>query len=259
MIRSLSSRPSLALLLATLLAAAPCAGQDKAPAPIRHDATTLILPARRIELKELIDATAAFLQVNILTNEAELQAPNKPVELQTPMSLGKQEAEEAVCDLLCTRGFVLAPRDLAKGLYEVIYLTGPRGRDLAQLTQTRTPEEILQRPHLKQPVSTVLPLQHTNANVATNALRPFFQMGAGGAWLSIGTAGNNNAILLTGLQSEVAKAIELVRKADEAPAQKPEAAAAGGDDVQKRLAAIEQALTAMQKQLAELLQRLPAK
>jgi len=255
-----SPLPPLATLFATILTAVPSPAQDAAPTPIRHDATTLVLPARRIELKELIDAAAAFLQINIVCNERELQgAISGPVELQTAMSLGKLEAEEAICDLLVARGLVLAPRDPAKGLYDVICLNGPRARDLAQLTQTRTPEEILQRPRLKQPVSTVLPLQSINANIATNALRPFFATGAGGAWLTIGTVGSNNAILLTGMQSEVAKAIALVREAEKAPAPKPDAAVPADTDVQKRLAAIEQTLAAMQKQLAELLQRLPAK
>jgi len=271
---------TIAMLLGMMLAAALARGQQQAPgrravaaepgtaaapaeAPIRYDATTMVLPARRLALKELIDATAGFLHLNILSAENELQLGDGGVALQSSMSLTQQAAEEVVCDLLYSRGFILAPRDAPHGIYEVIYRTGPRMREVQQLAQHRTPEEILQRPQLKQPVSTILQLQAINAVIATNALRPFFAAAGAVCDLTFGATGGEQTLVISGTQSEVARAIRIVQQADAAAAAaaapKPGLAPAEAEVLGKRIAALEQEIARLGKVLGELQQRLPAK
>jgi hypothetical protein len=254
---------------------------DRAPAtsaPIRTDATTMLLPAGHIGLRELIDATATFLQWNILFAPSELQqsASGSMIELQTPMPVDAKSCEEVVSELLYNKGFVLLARNRERHMFEVVFIPGQRGREVMSGAETRTPDEVLARPTLKQPVSVVVPLQNTNATIATNALRPFFAQagGAGGAGgLTLGTTGTNNALLITGIQSQVADAIRLLRKVDGDTAGAAGAAAgpagpgpaAGGPGgagpapaLGDRISALEKAvqeltatIQALQKQLAE--------
>jgi hypothetical protein len=239
--------------------------------PIRTDATTMLLPAGRIGLRELIDATATFRQWNILFAAVELDqsAAGNAIELQTPMSVDAKSCEEVVSELLYNKGFVLLPRDRARHMYEVVFILGQRGREVFSSAETRTPDEVLARPTLKQPVSVVVPLQNTNAAVATNALRPFFaQAGGAGAGLTIGTTGANNALLFTGIQSQVADAIRIVRRVDgdaagaaAGAAGAPAGPGPGGGaapTLADRISALEKAvqeltatIQALQKQLAE--------
>jgi hypothetical protein len=108
-----------------------------APAPaiyaqIRTDASTMLLPAGRFELRELIDATAKFMQWNILYASAELrQSPSgDAIELQTPMPVDSKSCEEVVSELLYNKGFVLLPRDRERKMFEVVFIAGQRGREV---------------------------------------------------------------------------------------------------------------------------------
>src|SRR5262249_52766593 len=150
-------------------------------APIRTDATTMLLPAGRIGLRELIDATATFLQWNILFTPSELQqsASGNMIELQTPMPVDAKSCEEVVSELLFNKGYVLLPRNRERHMFEVVFMAGQRAREVVSGAETRTLDEVMARPTLKQMVSVIVPLQNINATIAVNALRPFFAQTGG--------------------------------------------------------------------------------
>jgi hypothetical protein len=223
-----------------------------APPAIRMDATTIILPPGTFSIRELVDAAAKFLCRNILIDERELAGSVNLVTLQNTMRLERAAFEEVFCDLLHSNRIVLMVRDEPKGLYEVVSLNGPRAREAFQTAPHRSADEILRRPDLKQPVSTMLHLQRVNSIVASNTLRPLYS-GSGKGSLMAGFAGGNDGIILVGLQAEVARAIGMLRQADGPP---PEAMSAGAED---RFTRLEQRIAALQRELAELKQRLPAK
>jgi len=238
--------------LAVLALALPTAAQGDTT--IRHDATTLILPDGKHQLADVVRETAEFLGRNILMDDGD-RLGSAAIELQTAVDVDHDGAEEVVSDLLFANGFVLCPLDPDKGLWRVINLAGPRGREVANHAVRRTPEEIMARPTLKQPVTTVVTLQRVNANIAVNALRPFFaQQGPGpGAGVMFGTAGNNDTLLLTGIQSEVARAIEVLRQADMGAQGQPPA-----PDLKDRIARIEEQLARIEQRLQKLEKRLAA-
>ena len=103
------------------------------------------------------------------------------------------------------------------------------------------------RPSLRVPVATVIQLQHVNAMVANNALRPFFSnLGSNNIGsLSIGNIGNSTSLLITGMQDQVASAIGLIRQCD-VPQGEPK------PDLDTRLAELERRIAALEKAIAEL-------
>lgn len=242
-------------------AASPPAAAQKAAA-IRFDATTMVIPAGRHEIRALIDASAHFLKRNILCDDGQLQIGNvQPVELQQPMTLDANGCDEAVGQLLYSHGYVVVQRDAPKGIYEVIACAGPRAMEALAAAVHRSPEEILARPTLCQPVTTVVKLQSVNATIAVNSLRPFFaQAGNQALGLTIGTAGNNDALLLSGLQNKVADAILLLRKADGQDGQDAQGgqqpAPDDAHDLHTRIAALAKSVQALAERLTALEQRL---
>lgn len=234
---------------------------------IRIDKNGIGLPAGKIRLRDLIEETAKFMKWNVMISptELEMSPDGSEVALQTPISLDATNAEDLLSELVYAKGLVLLLRDSNKGMYEVVSLHGPRAREVATSAPHRTPEEILARPNLKMSVTTVLPLKLTNAPTACNTLRPFFAT-PGGAGLTVGTSATGNALLLAGIQSQVADAIRMVQKIDaEAPRSAAAAAAAGlpapaaaAPALTERITALEKAVqvlteqvTALQKQLAD--------
>ncbi len=258
-LRHLSPLTVLASSLALLAATLP--GQAGTEAPkIQHDATSLTLPAGDLPLKDVVDATAAFLKVNILYDRAEVQAQGGTIALQTPMTITRDKAEAAVSDLVYANGFVLAPRDLEKGLFNLVFLRGPKAREAMQLAPQRTVEQVLSQPTLKQPVATTFTLQNTNATIATNAMRPFFASTGGSAPTGI-TFGctDNRTMLISGIQCEVVKAIEMLRKVDVKSEDSMDDAwrqsRESNKELLQRIAGLEQTVQQLQKELAELKQR----
>ena len=112
----------------------------------------------------------------------------------------------------------------------------------------RTAEQVLARPTLRIPVTAVIELKHVNAVIATNALRPFFASTGGQSpvtSLTIGNVGSGSSLLVSGLQDQVAMAIQLIGKCDVPPppeAQKAEMDRA--DALERRIAALEKKLKA---------------
>ncbi|MFO1078382.1 MAG: hypothetical protein U1E73_11730 [Planctomycetota bacterium] len=252
--------------LAAVLALAVAAPAQEKPRP------PFVFEAGEVDLRDLVDRCAAYLQRNILVNDRELaavspqprnrvrgqQAPPPPaeaagaggptVELQQPIATDRDGCEDVLTSLLWTLGLALVPLDEKKGVYEVLSLSGARMREVQMRAVLRTPEQVLARPALRLFVTCVYPLQHTNAMIANNALRPFFSSnGQQGPMLTIGNMGNSAAVLLTGPQDQVAMALQLLQAADlptkeevpESLVQRLEALARQHSELQQRIVELE--------------------
>ena len=104
-----------------------------------------------------------------------------------------------------------------------------------------TPEEVLRRPNLKMVVVTSVTLEHTQVQVATNSLRPFFaSSGQAGGAMTIGNVGSNQAMLLMGFADQVAAAIRLVRLADVSPGSVYRGLEERMREFERRIAALEE-------------------
>ena len=207
-----------ATLLLSLLACSPSCvaqqGQKEAPKP------PFVLEAGEVQLPTLVDRCASYLGRNILMNAAEMQGGGPGplvVRLQQKVETDQAGCEEVMTSLLYRSGFAVIQLDDG-GMFEVVSMHGPRGREVTTRTQHRSVEQVLARPNLKVPVTVTVALKHINATIATNALRPFFASTAGpGPSLTIGNVGNNSAMLISGFQDQVAQAIRLVRECDTPP------------------------------------------
>ncbi|MBL8752385.1 MAG: hypothetical protein JNK15_03710 [Planctomycetes bacterium] len=249
--------PALAFVLAVL--SAPTLAQSDARAADRAAATKapFVFETGVVDLRTLLERCGTYLQRNILADDVELGVgPGKPkgkpaaeasggpfVELQLPVVTDAAGCEELLTGLLWTRGLVLVPLDEAKGVYEVLSMNGARAREINLRAPQRTVQQVLARPTLRQFVTVVVELRHTNATIANNALRPFFAMGGSnnGMPLNVGNVGNSTSLLLSGPQDVVAIALQLVQAADvpQPPESRP--------DLQQRL----EALARQNEQLAQ--------
>jgi len=237
-------KTATAFVLFTLLT--PLAAQQESAEP-----PPFVLEAGEIKLTDLIDRCAHYLQWNILGSGPELAAcPLQEIRTQIPMSVDRDGCVELLSTMLTRGGFVLTELDAQKKVYEIINLTGPRAREIQNRAVRRDPVRILAQPTLRMPVTTVVELKHVNAVIATNALRPFFASVGGGpqSSLTIGNVGSPSSLLISGLQDQVAMAIEMVQKCDVPPP--PEVEPKDADRIaglEQRLAALEQAVKALEK------------
>ncbi|HEX5051197.1 MAG TPA: hypothetical protein VFZ65_05460 [Planctomycetota bacterium] len=238
----------LATTLFSLSAMLPvCTGQEPAAKLTAHSGT-FVMEAGETKLTDLIDRCAVQLGWNILTNPQEMAGAGGPavVQLQNKITTDGPGCEELLTSMLYRSGFALTTLDASKNLYEVINLAGPRAREITMRATQRTPEQVLSRPNLKVAVTVAMPLEHINAMVATNALRPFFaSTGAGSSSLTIGNVGNVSSILISGFQDQVAAAIRLVETCDVAPPEEHTT-----PPLEERIEAIERRLDALERKLA---------
>lgn len=236
------------LLSCLFLAAAAAPALSQGPAA--NGAAQFVLEPGAIEIAELIDRAASHLGWNILVDPQELQHCSNQLKLQNRVEVGHSGCEDLVTTMLATRGVVVRTLDKEKNLYEVISLHGPRAREAFSSPPQKTVEQILERPNLRMPVMTVMQLQNVNAMHATNALRPFFASSQSNhSQITIGNAGNGKAMLISGLQDQVANAIRVVQQADvqhdDEHAQTVEARVA---TLQERVSRLEKALARLEKE-----------
>jgi hypothetical protein len=262
-------RPTPLLFVTLFLAAGALTQQEPARAdkPAAPKAP-FVFEAGTVELRALVERCGAYLQRNILLDDGELfpsrgqrqggaNAEAAPaVELQLPIVTDRDGCEEVLAHLLWSRNLALTPLDEAKGLWEVLSMHGPRAREIVTRAVHRTPEQVLARPALRQFVSVVYTLEHTNAMQATNSLRPFFaQFGQGQSnqpQVVLGNVGNATAMLLTGPQDLVAAALRTLQQADVPQPEGPRA------ELEQRVEQLAQQLAGLQQRLAALEQK-PAK
>ncbi len=239
-------------VLATL-AVCPAQAPETAEKPKEGGKPAFVFPAGRTELSELIERCRAYLQWNILVKEQELQmAPaDVAVELQQPVRTDADGCVDMFSSLLWMNGFALTPVDEARGVYEIIARNGPRAREVAARAVHRTVEQVMARPDSFLCVTTVVPLEHINATIATNALRPFFasRSGPGGTGLTLGNVGHNASLVLSGPQNAVASAIGLLRLADVAPKEPAPGLAEQVAALAKQVEALTARLAALEKKL----------
>ena len=240
-----------ATLLLALLAALPaCVAQQPNAQPAR---APFVVEAGEVTLTALIDRCAAYLDVNILCSPQELTsvAPQQPVRLQKAIQTDRDGCEEFLANMLYRNGLALTWLDEKGTMQEIVSMAGPRSREIWGRAQERSPEAVLARPNLKLPVTTVVPLDHINAPVATNALRPFFASTGGpgaGSMLTIGNVGGSRAMLVSGMQDQVAQAIRLIKKCDVPGSMDGPGMPGSGDD---RLAQLERRVKALEEQLGK--------
>jgi type II secretory pathway component GspD/PulD (secretin) len=241
------------LLAAPLAAQAPGANVVQAPTPIlsaqlaRSRPASFVLDAGDHRTSDLVDKAAQFLGRNILFCEqetAQCGPGGGTLRLQQRVEVDATGCEELLCSLLFVRGLALVPIDEARGVYEVLAMAGPRGRELQSRAPLRTVDDVLARPQLRMFVTTTLLLKNINANIATNALRPFLAVGgnANTASLTLGTAGSNNGLVLAGFQDQVAAVIRMIRNLDDGAAKEH----AQGDE---RIAELERRIAALEARL----------
>lgn len=238
-VRNLPARPTpaRALLLpalALLLPAAP-AQQDPQPGPvttIEGDKITVSMSETGgMELKDFIKWAQEITNANFVFNDNDLQQNvqgrvNFLGTLTFDRATFEQEFFLFFQTMLYIKGFALLPRGSGdQELLEIVYITGPRRSEVTSSARyvelERVPEY---RYQTGVPILTTVPLRFINANIATNALRPFFAQaqGAGGAaGLTLGTAGNNTALLLSGFGPHVYDAVTLLQLVDK-PVETPE-------------------------------------
>ncbi|MEO6595570.1 MAG: secretin N-terminal domain-containing protein [Planctomycetota bacterium] len=121
--------------------------------------------------------------------------------------------------MLYIKGFAVVPRgegDLE--MLEIVNMAGPRNREITNGAKYVTPDELPNfRNQTGVPILTTVPLKNINAQVATNALRPFYaQTGTTGAGASVtlGNVGTNSALLVQGFGPQVFAAVELLKLVD---------------------------------------------
>lgn len=240
----------IATLLFALFAFTPAAcvsqqpGKNPAKPPLQID-------PGEIQLTTLVDKCAAYLECNILSSPQEFAGNLPPVvRLQKGLQLDRDGCEEFLASMLNRSGLALTWLDEKGSMLEVVNMNGPRGRDVLARAQERSPEQVLARPDLKVAVTTAVPLEHINAVIAVNSLRPFLasSTGPGPNQLTIGNVGSNKALLISGMQDQVAQAIRLVRKCDVPGSNDGMPPGMVGDD---RIANLERRVRALEEQLGK--------
>ena len=251
---------------------APAVPQDAEPgkkAPFVFEVGT-------VPLEALIARCGAYLQCNILVDSQELAvaggarpkarpaAAAEPksedegpfVSLQLPVVTDRDGCEELLSSMLWANGLSLVALDADKSVYEVLAMEGRRAREIAACAVRRTAEQVLARPMLRSVVTTVYTLKHTNAQIANNALRPFYASSSSSqnaaASLLIGNVGNKSSLILTGPQFMVASALQLLQEADVPDTELPEL-------LEGRLRELSKTCTALLERLEALEQRLAGK
>lgn len=180
--------------------------------------TDFVLEAGEHALPELIDRAAVWLGRNYLTSENDFQGPAMTVRLQTEMHLDEDGLDTALGHLLFARGFAVMTLSEELGLYEVVSLNGPRRGEVMNRAVERSPEEVLERQDRIEMVSTTVVVHHLNAQIAVNSLRPFFAQSSPATGLTVGSTGDTRTVVLQGFAPQVATAIRMLHRADEAAA-----------------------------------------
>ena len=213
------------------------------------------LSAGTIELSELVDACAGYLEWNILYDTREFEGAGAvATKLQRPIVTDRDGCEELLYSLLYRQGYAVKTVDAARNVYEVLMMQGQRAREISAGASYVELAKILERPALKRQVITTISLQHINAQAANNALRPFFAgMGGASMGLSIGTVGDPQSLLLQGFQDQVAQAIRVVQLAD--VPQKAELEMVKGETMRNYVQQLEARIQTLEKKLAAIEQK----
>lgn len=170
-------------------------------------------------LRSLVDTAALRTHRIWVVHPGEMEgAP--AIDMQSAVEVADADIEAFVSELLWSRGFVVVARKAAADALEVVSMNGPRASEVLAEAPLRSVDEVMAQPACRAPVRVTLQLEHVNANIVMNSMRPFFAQSARSASLVFGTAGSNSVFVISGIQSEVAQAVALIRAVD-----KPDAGA----------------------------------
>jgi hypothetical protein len=210
------------LASAALLAAAALPAQHVvAPRSPAHGAIVagkdgLVLPAGEFTVAELIEATASFLCRNYVY-EQDAVARRGGFVLQRPLAVDAPGSEELLGALLAARGLAALPLDEHRGIWQVIALDGDPA--VLALLPWRTPDEILRRPRLREPVVTALAVRHLDARVLAQTFRQHARQAATPQppWCTA-FAADERLLLLSGYRDQLAPVLQLVHQLELAAA-----------------------------------------
>lgn len=207
-------RITLAAPLGALLFVVSAPSQEEEGGGVAASPQAFVLEVGNHELQDMVGHAAAYLDYNILLNEHEMQG-SASIRITHRTEVDRKGCWELLGSLLYHKGFAIIPLDRSKGLYEVISMQGPRSREVMGGAQFVPAGEVEAYANLKAiPIMTSVSLQHTNATVANNALRPFFASAGGVSGLTLGNVGNNRDMLLVGFGPQVAAACRLLKLVD---------------------------------------------
>lgn len=197
-------------------ATAPAAVPVDAARPANRVEWPFVIPAGRVDLRELCDRVALQLGRNYLRGDLEVGSPKPGLELQVPMSIrGADELHAVFGQLAYSCGFCVVSMQSTLETYEVLNMQGPRRSEIASRATWKTADEVLQMRGCYEPVICIVTLASMSAQMASVALRPFFSQSASSAGgLIPGTAGDDHSIILSGLAPQVASAIAMLRAVD---------------------------------------------
>ncbi len=212
--------------------------------PILATKSGLTLPAGEFTAADLVEATARFLCRNYLYDDGAIAALPS-FTLQKSLSLDALGAEDVLYALLASRDLVVLPIDEGRGLYAIVPLAaGDRPVPVTSIP-TRTPNEILQRPHLRELATTTLELRSLDAMQLAAALQVHFALlSPRAAGRPAACAAGPRTLLLHGFRDQLAEVVTLVRQME----RQAEATVVPASLLQ-RLDALEREVTALRAEL----------
>ncbi|HZN39885.1 MAG TPA: hypothetical protein VFD82_13830 [Planctomycetota bacterium] len=206
----------------------------------------LTLPAGEFTVAELIEAVAVYLCRNYLYDQAVVDGA-RGFTLQRSVALDALGSEEMLYALLSARNLAAVPLDELRGVFQIIALgTNPPQPGPIAAIPWRSPEEILQRPRLRELVMTAVDLKQVDAQQIAQALRNHFSML--GQWqpgVMTACASGRHTLLLHGYRDQLAQTILLMRQLDKLQADEPPVSA----EVRQRLDALEREVAALRAEL----------
>lgn len=207
-----------------------------------------VLEAGTYGLKEFLLKCASHLEWNLLLAESDFQGPNS-IDIQKAIKVDTKGCLELMTNLAFVKDFAIVPVDTSKNIYQAIFIRGPRRPMINITARFMSPLEVKQLARTVLPVVTTVRLKHVSAPKATATVRPFFaSTGAAAGSVSIGTAGNEEMVLLQGFANQVAQAIRLFEEIDQPPRQTPsKSVVAQLAEVQRQLAGLEKRLARLEK------------
>jgi len=121
--------------------------------------------------------------------------------------------------MLYIKGYAIVPRGEGDTeVLEIVMMHGARGREITNSARYVAPEDVAEyRNQTGVPILTTVHLKNINAQLANNALRPFFASTGGsqaGGSVQIGNVGNNASLLLQGFGPQVYAAVKLLELVD---------------------------------------------
>lgn len=178
------------------------------------------LDAGAHEILDVIHKSGAFLGRTYLLDKQQAPTlcttndPGNKIEIATDISLDAEGCEEWVGQVLYAKGWVATPLDIERGLYDWIFVAGPKSASIRSHARQRGVDEILARPKVVEYVTTVVKMEHIDAQYASSNLRQIFNDPRSMMNVLPLGRGETQTIALTGFRHEVARMISLIREAD---------------------------------------------